>query len=516
MKRQARNIILVFADELRADMLGCFGNDICRTPSLDRLAEEGTVLTQCMVTQPTCTPSRASILSGCFPSALRCRMVGCVTPDDPRLLPRVLSESGYHTASIGKVHLVPQGNEPDVIEGARRKDGTLNYYGFQRVDLVNGHGMRCFGPDYSGWLQQRCPEAQKRIGSAQPVSPGVNHGKIKTETYALPPEAHSGEYIVERTAAYLREAVGGEEPFFLHVSFNDPHHPFTVPEPYASMYEPEEMPPPLPPVSKEGNATSLQLRTLRGGRTEFSDGCYADHVIGTPPVDYTRCSPRDWQGTEAIYYGMTSLLDDQVGRIMETLEETGLAEETIVVFVSDHGEYLGDHGFCGKGFHYDSVIRTPVIVRGPGIKSGQRLRGVASTVDLAPTLLDLVGIEEPEGMQGVSMCEAFVGSGQLPRDAVLTENDDDFVPMRVRTLTTRTWKITMYAGRREGELYNREEDPDELHNRWDDPDCAEVKAKMLAALADHVVCAVDGSNGRVQSPSKPVAKFLPRGAGESQ
>ncbi len=510
MKRARRNVLLILADELRADALGCYGNAICQTPNLDRLASQGTLLEQCMVTQPTCTPSRASILTGCYASALRSRMVGCETPDDPRFLPRVLRAAGYRTASIGKIHLVPQGAEPEAVANARQADGTVDYYGFEHVDLVNGHGMQCWGPGYNDWLDARVPDAKARIAAAEAVTPGVNVAKIKTSRWALPPEAHAGEYLVARAEAYLRDATDRDAPFFLHLSFNDPHHPFTVPEPWAGMYRPADMPPPLPPVSADQGATPLQLNVLHGGATGFDDGTHADHLIGTPPADYAQIAIEDWQATKAVYYGMVSLLDDQIGRILRVLDETGLAEDTLVVFVSDHGEYLGDHGFCGKGFHYDSVIRTPVLARGPGIAANQRVRGVASTVDLAPTLLAFAGVREPDALQGVSMLPAWRGEDGLPRQAVLTENDDDFVPMRMRTLTDAKWKISLYAGESDGELYDRERDPDERINRWHDAAYADIKARLLAAMAEQVICAVDGSNGRKQQPRKPPAKFIPR------
>ncbi len=508
--KEKPNILLILADELRADALGCYGNAICRTPNLDRLAAQGACLEQCMITQPTCTPSRASILTGCFPSALRSRMVGCVTPDDPRFLPRVLRSAGYRTASIGKIHLVPQGEEPAHVERTRQSDGTLDYYGFEHVDLVNGHGMHCFGPAYNDWLTERVPDARARIATAPRLSPGVNAGKIATERWTLPPEVHAGEYIADRTSDYLRDAAARNEPFFLHLSFNDPHHPFTVPTPYAGMYRPEDMPPPLPPVSEAGGATKLQIGAFRGGATEFVDGRKADRLIGTPPADYKNIPVADWQGTKAVYYGMVSLLDAQIGRVLRTLDETGLSDGTLVVFASDHGEYLGDHGFCGKGFHYDSVIRTPLILRGPGIPAGQRIDGIASTVDLAPTLLDWASVPVPDTVQGISMRAALTDGKALPRDAALTENDDDFVPMRARTLTTRDWKITLYAGCDDGELYDRRHDPHELRNRWRDPQCFQIRQALLATLADHLICAVDGANGRIQHPARPVARFLPQ------
>jgi arylsulfatase A-like enzyme len=159
-----------------------------------------------------------------------------------------------------------------------------------------------------------------------------------------------------------------DRPFFLHVSFPNPHHPFTVPEPYASMYKPEEMPEPLPPVTESVDATELQLGVFHGDSRIFVEGREADRVIGTPPANYSEYTTRNWQISKAIYYGMTTLMDDAIGRILDTLEETRLAENTIVVFLSDHGEYMGDHGFLGKGFYYDCVIRTPLIFAGPGIK----------------------------------------------------------------------------------------------------------------------------------------------------
>ncbi|NED98883.1 sulfatase family protein [Phytoactinopolyspora halotolerans] len=500
------HILMILADELRADALGCFGNRICRTPNLDALAAAGTVLTQCMVTQPTCTPSRASMLTGCYPSALRSRMVGCHTPDDPRFVPRVLSRAGYRTASVGKLHLIPQSDEVARLERAHADGEPPDYYGFAEVDLVNGHGMGANGPSYTRWLTARVPDAVERMAAAEPLSPGVNNatGSLRSHTWTLPPEVHSGEYITDRAVEFLTgHAERDDRPFFLHVSFPDPHHPNTAPEPYAGMYDPERMPPPIPPVNEADGATPLQLAAYRGGGRR-------DPVIGTPPDEYARYTLADWQATKAIYYGMVTLLDTQIGRILSALRSTGLDRDTVVVFATDHGDYLGDHGMMGKGFGYDGAIRTPVIVSGPGVAAGRRLDGVASTVDLAPTLLDYAGVEEPEGIQGVSMRAALDGTGSLPRDAALTENDDDFVPTRARTLTTRTWKLTWYCGSADGELYDRVGDPEERRNVWHEPVSEKVKTELLVQLLEQVACAVDTANGRRQPPSPPVPKWLPR------
>ena len=259
------NILLIFANEIRADALGCYGSTVCQTPHLDRLAAESALFAQCMVTQPTCTP------------------------DDSRFLGRVLGQAGDHTASIGKIHLVPQGAEPEALAASWEKGHGFDYYGFRHVDLVNGHGMGCFGPEYSRWLAEQCPDHKERRAAATPISPGLNNetGSVHTQSWALPPEVHSGEYITQRAQAFFQHATATPDaPFFMHLSYPDPHHPFTVPEPYGSLYTPEQVPPPLPAVRSEAGATALQLATHTGGRTRFPDGRSADRVIGTPPHDY--------------------------------------------------------------------------------------------------------------------------------------------------------------------------------------------------------------------------------------
>ncbi len=504
------NILLIFADELRADALGCYGNTICHTPNLDALAERGTRFNQCMVTQPTCTPSRASVLSGCYPAAMRSRMVGCQTPDDPRFLPHVLGAAGYRTVSIGKIHLRSQGAEVDEVEQTRRADGSCDYFGFHEIDLVNGHGARCFGNLYTPWLLERVPDRGERLEKRKKCSPGVNaDGGPETHEWPFPPEVHSSEYIADRAAEFLDQAAHDLKPFFLHVSFPDPHHPFTVPAPYDTLYNADDMPEPLPPVTETIDPTDLQVKTYHGRYSEFVEGKKSDRVIGTPAADYSQFKTADWQKTKAIYYGMTTLMDKCIGRVLDKLRDCGLEKNTIVVFVTDHGDYLGDHGLVGKGFHYDSVIRTPLIMAGPGIRAGRVIEQMASTVDLAPTLLKMAAVEEPAGMQGMSMKAALAGQGSLPRNTALTENDDDFVPMRVRTITTNAWKMTWYLGEDAGELYDRLSDPDELVNLWNEPGCASVKRDLTEQLLAEVVAATDTVNGRTQTPSPPHRKWLP-------
>ena len=500
------NILLVFCDQLRADALGCAGNPIVHSPNIDRLAQRGVQFTQCMVTQPTCTPCRASALTGVYPSALRSRMVGCYTPDDARFLPRVFAARGYRTASIGKVHLVPQGAEPGAIAQTLQSDGRYDYYGFREIDLVNGHGDHCFGPRYSEWLRRKVPEAPALIKKARRYAPGVSD----SYTYELPAEVHSSNYIGDRTVEFLRDC--GDDPFFLHVSFPDPHHPFTVPEPYASMYDPADMPPPIPPVTESVDVPALHLDAYyaRNLRMRGQRGS-ADRVIGTKPERYDRYTTADWQRVVALYYGMISLVDHNIGKILGTLQETGLAGHTFVVFTSDHGDYLGDHGLYGKGLAYDGSIHAPLIYSGPGVQGGRQIDSMASTLDIAPTLLDVAGLEEPEGVQGCSLKEALSGEARTARTAALTENDDDFVAMKMRVLTTTDWKLVYYCGEELGELYDRRNDPHEMVNLWNDAGYAARRTELMGILLEEIMCGLDVSNGRRQPPHPPQAiKWTPK------
>jgi len=495
------NIIMILCDELRADALGCYGNPIVDTPNIDRLATKGTLFDQCMVTQPTCTPSRASILTGCYPSAIRSRMVGCYTPDDSRFLPRILAQNGYHTASIGKLHLVPQSAEPDVIiDRMQSDDGT--YYGFQEVNLVNGHGDKCFGSQYMEWLQARVPDLAERLERRQPYLHGVN-----TYTWELPEDVHSSNYIADRTIEFLER--DHEGAFFLHVSFPDPHYPFTVPEPYASRYHPDDMPSPIPPVSESDRMPPLHTQVYERQNTApiRPDGKPVDRIIGTPPHVYSSYSVKDWQQVKATYYGMVSLLDDCIGRILNTIEQLDMMENTIIVFLSDHGDYLGDHGFYGKGLPYDSVLRVPMIWTGAGIEAGASINSVESTLDITPTLLNLANIAEPEAMQGLSLKTTLYGESQNRRSIAMTENDDDFAAIRMRTITTESWRLTYYLNENFGELIDRHNDPQEMHNLWGNPDYSIIQQDLLNQLMSEILASIDMVNGRKQQPSAPIPKW---------
>ncbi len=269
------------------------------------------------------------------------------------------------------------------------------------------------------------------------------------------------------------------------------------------MYVPEDMYEPSLPITESTNPPPEGVECYR------NSGGNVDRIIGTPPCDYEQYTAQDWKTVRAITAGMIKQLDDCIGHVLAVLDQTGLAENTIIVFASDHGDYLGDYGLFGKGLHYDCVIRTPLLMSGPCIPVDRQVDRMASLVDVVPTLLECAGVAEPEGIQGFFMLPGLTDEGEWGRDAVLTENDDDMAGLRMRTLTTCEWKLTTYAGSAFGELYNRLEDPDERNNLWGDASCSAVQQQLTSSLLDHMLCAVDGLNGRVQKPATPVVKHRP-------
>jgi arylsulfatase A-like enzyme len=268
------------------------------------------------------------------------------------------------------------------------------------------------------------------------------------------------------------------------------------------------MPLPIPSVSESIGMPRLHEQVYGGPQANSSHGeRLKDRVIGTPPHNYAELGPEDWQQVKAIYYGMVSLLDHSIGRILDAVDRHGLRQNTIIMFLSDHGDYLGDHGMYGKGLPYESALRIPLIARGPGIAAGKIINSVESTLDIAPTLLDMANIAEPEGVQGRSLKPVLRGDDLMRRSLALVENDDDFAALRMRSLLTPQWRLTYYLHQDWGELIDRKSDPLEMHNLWDNPAHAAVKQRLLLQLLQEITASIDMQNGRKQQPSAPVPKW---------
>ena len=268
-----------------------------------------------------------------------------------------------------------------------------------------------------------------------------------------------------------------DEPFFLWSSFMDPHPPYLVSEPWASMYDPDEMVPgKLTPGEHDLNPP--HFRKTQEKKPDFSmyRETYGPHGFHSHLI-----SDEALRKDIAIYYGMVSLMDHHIGRILESLDRLGIADNTMVIFTTDHGHFLGQHGLRAKGaFHYEDMIRVPFIVWYPGkVAQNAVCSDLQSTVDFAPSALGVAGIEVPGFMTGINQFDAWCGKTPAPRDHIVVENRHEPTLVHLRTYVNERYKITVYRDKDYGELFDLQEDPGEVRNRWNDPAYAGIKSELL-------------------------------------
>lgn len=364
------------------------------------------------------------------------------------------------------------------------------FYGFERTDFTGGHVNEIFG-EYKNWLKRNHPDAYPRLAKDHPDNaPGKTFHVY--DTWTLPESLHYNRWIGDETIDFISDRADDGEPFFAWCSFPDPHNPYAAPEPWGSMYDPDE----------------VSLPTRRDGELEDLPPFYKDVYEGDfRQLQGLYSCPKPEVEEEAIReiiaktYGMVSYLDQEVGRVIDALEEQGVREDTIVIFVSDHGELLGDHWMIRKGpFQFDGLVQVPMIWSWPReFEEGTRIESLTSHLDFAPTLLDLCGgsdphssftpsyRHDPSSLPGKSLRPLLEGETDRIPDTVVIENDEDYLDLRVRTLVTDRYKLTVYPGREYGELFDLEEDPGELHNLWDDPAYADLKDELRTKLLESMV-----------------------------
>lgn len=512
------NVILFMADQLRADHLGCYGNPIVRTPTIDGLAARGTTFDRFYVTCPICMPNRIAMMTSRMPSLNGCRHNGIPLDRDAVTFVDLLAASGYATALIGKSHLQNMAGNPvqprifpQPVEGRRppaeladasrrrltgpdyevelislwREDPSRHvprsYYGFEHVRFANGHSDQVEG-HYTQWLRNRHPEPDTLRGPAHALPENRRRGPQMWRT-AMPEALYPTNYIEETAIDYLsdRASAADNRPFFLWCSFPDPHHPFAPPGRYFDMYDPDAIP--LPPSF--GHVDPREPEFARRLRREFESG----QAKTDAPKPFA-CSAEDVRQCTALTYGMISMIDAAIGRILARLESLGMAGNTVVIFTSDHGDFMGDHGLMLKhGLHYEGVIRVPFIWADPReAKAAERTRLGASTIDIGPTILGRAGSAPQNGAQGFDLMRCLREEREPPRFGLLIEEDElgshlgQEDGLRTRTLIRDAWRLTLWEGMAGGELFDRERDPHELRNLWFDPDYERLKAELVEAM----------------------------------
>lgn len=477
------NILFICTDQQHYDALGCYGNTHIQTPTIDRLAEQGVLFERCYVQSPVCAPSRASLVTGQYPSVHGLWANGVSLPEGMQLFSRALAADGYDCGMIGKMHLAA------CFGGRTEPRPADDGYCFYRWAHDPSHPS----PDnaYHHWLAAHHPDLLEQANAG---GPRVRHGAAGFDT--MPTEAHYSRWTAESAIEFLTDERDDDTPFFLWINFYDPHHPFVAPQEYLDRYDSASLP---DPIGFPG-----ELNAKPAIQREASAESYAGHARGF--ADHTAT---DIRGVIAAYCAMVTLIDDEVGRILACLEGQGLAEDTLVIFTSDHGEMLGDHQLLLKGpMLYEGAVRVPLILRWPGrLPAGERRTNLVQWLDLNPTLLDAAALDPLPGSQGMSLLPLARGEADAEsRGWALCEYLDSGhpydPPVRLTMLRHDRYKLIVQHGPpatdrpRTGELYDLEADPNELDNLWDDPGSADTRIGLEQMLLDVMVATRDRSQPR--------------------
>ncbi|MFR9708098.1 sulfatase [Paenibacillus sp. MB22_1] len=477
------NILLITSDQQHWNTIGAFNPELS-TPNLDRLVQEGTTFTRAYCPNPTCTPTRASIITGQYPSQHGAWTLGTKLLEDRPVVGTNFKEAGYRTALVGKAHFQPlMGNEeypslesyPLLQDLDYWRQFSDSFYGFDHVELARNHTNEAHvGQHYAIWMEEKgCTNWRDYF-----LPPTGTMSPKQLHRWDLPEEYHYNTWIAERTNALLEQYKNNNESFFLWASFFDPHPPYLVSEPWDTMYDPESLTiPEVSPGEHDNNPPHFGMTQQKS--PDFSAWKETGQAIHGYHSHLMPESER--KQLVATYYGMISMMDKYIGRILDRLDELGLAEDTIVVFTTDHGHFFGQHGLQAKGgFMYEDLIKLPFIVRYPGkVPANVQSDALVSLVDLAPTFLSFAGLPIPVWMTGVDQSAVWTGSKSSARDHIICEFRHEPTTIHQRTYVDQRYKLTVYYNQPYGELFDLQEDPGELNNRWNDPSYANLKSELL-------------------------------------
>jgi arylsulfatase len=454
------NILWICTDQQRFDTIGALGNPHVHTPNIDRLVAEGVAFRHAYCQSPICTPSRASFLTGMYPSSIH----GCTNGNEhwaeaAPLVTRLLAEAGYDCGLAGKLHLAGAYGR---IEPRPEADGyrVFHWSHHPQDDWEEGH-------DYADWVH----------------SQGAILAQLYEHPEEIPPVLHQTTWCADKAIAFIEEA--RDQPWLMSVNIFDPHAPFDPPREYLDRYDPDSLPGPL--FQQSDLAAQAKLAGIDFQTTARKPEAF------------------DVKAIQAAYYAMIELIDENVGRMLAALERTAQRDDTVVIFTSDHGEALGDHGLLLKGCRfYEGLVRVPLIFACPGrLQAGLVSNALVELIDIAPTLLEMCGLPMPERMQGRSLYPILTGASgpHQHRDFVRSEyyralNPDvphrpDFSGTYATMIRDVRYKLVVYHGHQIGELFDLEADPGEFQNLWDDPDYRDVRFGLLKKSFAALALAVD-------------------------
>lgn len=481
---QKPNVLLITSDQQHYMTLGIQNPEI-DTPNLDRLAQQGMFFERAYCPNPTCTPTRASIITGQYPSQHGAWTLGTKLPDNAPVIGDSLNPAGYQTSLVGKAHFQPTLSTeeyPSLESIPILQDLDFwskfdqPFYGFHHVELARNHTNEFLvGQHYALWLEEKgCDNWRDYF-----LAPTGTMNPEQQYHWDIPEEYHYDAWIAERSCALLEEYQKEQKPFFHWASFFDPHPDYLLPSPWDTMYDNRPLTVPhAMPGEHDHNPPHFKLTQQENG--DFSQyketGYYIHGMHPHVPVDEATA-----RKNMAVYYGMVSLMDKYIGKILDKLDELGLTENTLVIFTTDHGHLFGQHGLHAKGpFLYEDMIRVPMIARMPGkIPAGSRSDSIQSLVDIAPTILDFLELPIPRVMTGISEKAVWTGETNRLREHALCEHHHEPTTIHERTYIDQRYKLTVYYNHTYGELYDLQEDPGEIHNLWDEPSAAALKQELL-------------------------------------
>jgi arylsulfatase len=420
------NILFIMADQFRHDFLGATGADFVRTPNLDKLASNGMLFRQCATTSPVCAPARIALATGLRPHRTGCTSNNTFLPLSRRTYYQQLRDHGYRVGCVGKLDLA----KPDKYNG-RYGDRPIAYaWGFTHPEETEGKAHAGTSPTpigpYTHYLDERdlLQPFHKDYRQDRPGLDGACRDSV------LPADAFEDAYIGRRAAKWINE-IPTDFPFHYFVSFVGPHDPYDPPTEYAEHFRDAEMPA-ATPINREG----------RPGRVLRRMNEATDEQIAI---------------SRRQYCASIEVIDDAVGLILESLEQRGLADNTYIVFSSDHGDMMGDHGMWNKHTDYETSLRVPLMVAGPGIEAGSESEALVENMDLNPTLCELAGVPTVEQIDARSFVNVLRDESAEHRDATIAIEGDH------TAIRTHTHKYIDTVNQ-PSELYDLASDPDELTN----------------------------------------------------
>lgn len=449
------NIVFIITDQQRFDTIRACGFDYMETPHLDRLVQEGTSFERMFVTSPSCAPSRASLFTGLYPHTN-----GVFRNDEvwSHTWVQSLAASGYRCVNVGKMHTHPFEksfgfHERHVVENKDRATSRLPHFLDNWDKAFRTRGLE----KPSRRTYRRREDYKEQLGAF---------------VWDLPEDLHSDVFVPDM-ARYWLETYPGEEPFFLEIGIPGPHPPYDPTPDYLARYQDKELP--LPVIDEAELASQPEaLQKLRQQHLSVDH----DAVVHLPSPTREQLHRQ-----RAHYYANVSMIDTQVGLLIEALEKRGVLQDTVIIFTSDHGDCLNDHGHSQKWTMYEESVHVPAIVWAPGrVRGGQVVSDLVSLFDFGPTILELAGLEKLAWMEARSLMPYLTLGDAEARPYVFSEHAQDKILDGTEFMTmirSQRWKLVHFVDSDEGQLFDLEADPREMTNLWADPDKAAIRRELV-------------------------------------